>query len=89
LRKAYPALQSGDIHFIDKGKNGILSYIRSDKEINIQVILNFTSRKKSVKNPFLQGKQLLAASPNTIFEKNEERLALSPFEWIITIHPPK
>jgi len=89
LRKAYPALQGGDIHFIDKGKNGILSYIRSDKEINIRVILNFTNRKKSVKNPFLPGEQLLAASPDFIFGKKDGLLVLRPFEWIITIHPPK
>ena len=89
LRKEYTALQGGDIHFIDKGKNGILSYIRSDKEINIRVILNFTNRKKSVKNPFLPGEQLLDAHPNAILEKKEELLVIRPFEWIITIHPPK
>ena len=48
LRKTLPALQQGEIEFVETGRNGILSYTRTLDDQQIQIFLNFSSRKKKI-----------------------------------------
>ena len=48
LRKTLPALQQGEIQFVETGRNGILSYTRTLDGQEITVLLNFSSRKQKV-----------------------------------------
>ena len=48
LRKMLPALQQGEIQFVETGRNGILSYKRILGGQKVTVLLNFSSRKQKV-----------------------------------------
>jgi alpha-glucosidase len=82
LRKTYKTLQAGDIEFVDKGKNGILSYIRTGEANKIQIIMNFTRKEKPIKCPVIKGELLLAAYLRGFSLK---RQVLRPFEWVIIL----
>jgi glycosidase len=48
LRKTLPALQLGEIEFVETGRNGILSYVRTLNGQKVTIMLNFSSRKQKV-----------------------------------------
>jgi alpha-glucosidase len=51
IRSTRAALTEGRMEFLEKGQSGVLSYLRQHNEENILVVLNFSSRKKTIALP--------------------------------------
>ncbi len=51
IRSTRAALTEGGMEFLEKGQSGVLSYLRQQNRENILVVLNFTSRKKTIALP--------------------------------------
>jgi len=80
LRKTQPALQQGEIEFIETGYKGVLAYSRTLDNQQIWIALNFSSRKQAfIKFP--QNSIILFSTHRKIAENNEKRLF--PFEAIV------
>lgn len=69
LRKTYKSLSHGDISFIDSHKD-ILAYRRFDKQGNITILLNFSSRVRPVPNNIM-GKIVLSGNSKLVENKYE------------------
>jgi glycosidase len=48
LRKTHTVLQTGDITFLNKGKQNLLVYSRTAGQEEIIILLNFSNRKKKM-----------------------------------------
>jgi len=83
LRKENNVLQSGNIHFVNKGKNNILIYSRRIEMEEIIIVLNF-SNKKNMANIGAVGetsKVIFSTHQGTKIEEN--KIMLQPFEGVI------
>ena len=82
LRKTLPALQQGKIEFTETGRNGVLAYIRTLDNQQIQITLNFSARKQ--KFPcFHDNHKLLLSTCRKEPDKMENML--HPFEAVVSI----
>jgi alpha-glucosidase len=77
IRKATPALQSGDIEFLDMGHNGILSFTRTLGDQQILTVLNFSSSKRKF-SCLRENYKLLFSTHRKVVENGE--IVLCPFE---------
>jgi hypothetical protein len=78
LRKTLPALQQGKIEFSGTGRNGILSYTRTLGVQQIQIALNFSSRKQKFSSLSENGKLLFSTHRNVAGDG-----ILYPFEGMV------
>jgi hypothetical protein len=77
LRKMLPALQLGEIEFVETGRNGILAYTRTLDGQKIWIAVNFSSRKQKLSCLSENFTLLFSTHPKTAsLGKN----MLSPFE---------
>jgi alpha-glucosidase len=81
LRKEMTVLQQGGIEFTETGNNGILSYTRILGDQQIQVILNFSPRKRTIPGMPEDDELIFSTHRNSIDEGS--KLVLQPFEAMV------
>jgi alpha-glucosidase len=82
LRNKMPVLQQGEIQFIKLKQKGVLCYERTHENKKVLVVLNFTSRKKTVSYELSKQVEVLF-STHSIQHFNENTIFLNPFESIV------
>jgi len=80
LRKTLPALQQGEIEFIETGRNGILAYTRTLNDQQIRIALNFNSRKQKF-SYFPRNCKILFSTSRKIVDNKDNMLL--PFEAVV------
>ena len=86
LRKASPALQTGDYTAIDQQQNDYLAFVRMLDEQTVLVVLNFSEKMQAVNfSPLAkQAKKLYSSEENQQEILSLDSLHLKPFEILIT-----
>jgi len=82
LRNKMPVFQHGEIQFIKLKQKGVLCYERTHENQKILVILNFTSRKKTVSCELSEQVEVLF-STHSIQHFNKNTVFLKSFEAIV------
>lgn len=84
LRNLYPALSIGSWIPINKGENGVISFLRKLEKEQFIILLNFTSSKKTFKWKFNGSVHLILSTlfiPDTLLNSNS--YVLQPYEGLI------
>ncbi|MCC8153547.1 MAG: DUF3459 domain-containing protein, partial [Tannerellaceae bacterium] len=85
LRRNYPVLQSGEIHFLNKGERMYLLYERSMISGSLWIAVNFSPFSRKIKEwRILKGKQVvLSTHPERAGKVVGEAFTLSPYESVL------